>query len=124
RLGGPARVTQIPALGVEEQRVNVILDLEEPPEARATLGDGFRVEPQIVGWEEPDVLKVPTAALFRSEEEWAVFVVEQQQARLRPIKIGRQNDLEAQVLSGLDEAAQIVTHPGDKLSDGVRVFVR
>jgi HlyD family secretion protein len=124
RLVEPSGFTKISALGVEEQRVNVILDLEDPPEQRSTLGDGFRVEARIVVWEQPDVLKVPTSALFRSEGEWAVFVVEEEQARLRPIKIGRQNDLEAQVLSGLEEGEQIVTHPGDKLGEGVAVFVR
>jgi HlyD family secretion protein len=124
RLVEPSGFTKISALGVEEQRVNVILDLEDPPEQRSSLGDGFRVEARIVVWEQPDVLKVPTSALFRSEAEWAVFVVENGRARLRTIEIGRQNDLEAQVLSGLEEGEQIVTHPGDKLDDGVQVFVR
>lgn len=124
RLVEPSGFTKISALGVEEQRVNVILDLEDPPEQRSTLGDGFRVEARIVVWEQPDVLKVPTSALFRSAGEWAVFVIEQGRARLRTIEIGRQNDLEAQVLRGLDEGEQIVTHPGDKLNDGVQVFVR
>jgi HlyD family secretion protein len=124
RLVEPSGFTKISALGVEEQRVNVILDLEDSPDQRSTLGDGFRVEARIVVWEQPDVLKVPTSALFRSESDWAVFVIEQGQARLRTIELGRQNDLEAQILQGLDEQEQIVTHPGDKLKDGVAVFVR
>jgi HlyD family secretion protein len=124
RLVEPSGFTKFSALGVEEQRVNVILDLVDPPDERSSLGDGFRVEARIVVWEEPDVLKVPTSSLFRNEGEWAVFVVDDGQAKQRTIQIGRQNDLEAQVLSGLEVGARIVTHPGDKLADGVQVFVR
>lgn len=124
RLIEPSGFTKISALGVEEQRVNVILDLDDPPDDRATLGDGFRVEARIVVWEEPDVLKIPTSSLFRNEGEWAVFVVKDSRAQLRTIKVGRQNGLDAQVLEGLADGEQIVTHPGDKLADGVDVFER
>lgn len=124
RLVEPSGFTKISALGVEEQRVNVILDLNDPPDQRTTLGDGFRVEARIVVWEEPSVLKVPTSSLFRSGPEWAVFSVKAGRARLRTIDVGRQNSLEAQVLDGLDPGEQIVTHPGDKVADGVEVFAR
>ena len=73
----PAGFMKISALGVEEQRVNVVLDFVEPsPAARAALGDGYRVEVRVVMWESPSVLKVPTSALFRHGEQWAVYVMD------------------------------------------------
>lgn len=124
RLVEPSGFTKISALGVEEQRVNVILDLDVPPEKRESLGDSFRVEARIVVWEEPEVVKVPTSSLFREQGDWAVFVVDDGHARLRRIEVGRQNGLEAQVLAGLEPGERIITHPSDKVADGVEVFVR
>ena len=124
RLIEPSGFTKYSALGVEEQRVNVVLDFENPPEDRRTLGDSFRVEARIVVWEEPDVLKVPTSSLFRDGRQWAVFNVDGDRAHLRTIEIGRQNGLEAQIISGLEQGDQIVTHPSDKVADGVKVFTR
>ncbi len=126
RLVEPSGFTKVSALGVEEQRVNVVLDFLDPPEQRATLGDGFRVEARIVIWEEPDVIKVPTSALFRYAADWAVFAVDTTTATAsrRLVEVGRQNGLEAQILSGLEPGEQIVTHPSDQLDEGVQVFVR
>lgn len=124
RLVEPSGFTKISTLGVEEQRVNVIVDLVDPPQKRETLGDGFRVEARIVIAEADDVLKVPTSALFRVGDEWAVFRVEGGVARQRTVKLGLQNGLEAEVREGLAEGDEVVTHPGDNVIDGRAVKAR
>lgn len=124
RLVEPSGFTKISALGVEEQRVNVVIDFLDPPAERANLGDGFRVEADIVLWEGHDVVRVPTSALFRSSGAWAVFVVRNDTARLRPVEVGHRNGLEAEVLSGLEEGDTVVVHPGDTVQDGARVAPR
>jgi HlyD family secretion protein len=111
RLVEPAAFTKISALGVEEQRVNVILDLQEPPDQRAQLGDAFRVEARIVIWEAEDVLQVPTGALFRQRNDWAVFLIEENRAVLRIVEVGRRNSLSAQILAGLEEGDRVIMHP-------------
>lgn len=120
----PYGFTKISALGVEEQRVNVVVDFEDPHDAWEKLGDGYRVEVRIVIWEEPDVVKVPTGSLFRSGADWAVFVVEEDKARLRTIELGERNGLAAQVLSGLSEGDRVLLHPSDSITDGVAVVDR
>lgn len=124
RLVEPSGFTKISTLGVEEQRVNVIVDLVDPPQKREALGDGFRVEARIVTAEAKDVLKVPTSALFRVGEDWAVFRVENGVARQRLIGVGLQNGLEAEVREGLAEGDEVVTHPGDNVTDGRAVKAR
>ncbi len=124
RLIEPSGFTKISALGVEEQRVNVILDLDDAPQDRTSLGDNFRVEAHIVVWEEPTVLKISNSALFRHEGEWSVFRLNDDHARLQPIELGHQNSLESEVVSGLEEADRIVLHPSDQVTDGVEVFER
>ncbi len=124
RLVEPSAFTKISALGVEEQRVNVILDLLAPPVQRQSLGDGFRVEARIVLWEERDVLQTPTGSLFRHGDDWAVFVVADGIARLRTVRIGRRNSLAAQVLSGLQPGELVMLHPSDQVRDGVAVQQR
>lgn len=124
RLVEPSGFTKISTLGVEEQRVNVIVDLVDPPQKRETLGDGFRVEARIVTAEAKDVLKVPTSALFRDGDDWAVFRVEDGVARQRTVKLGLQNGLEAEVQEGLAEGDLVVTHPGDNVVDGRAVKAR
>ncbi len=120
----PQAFTKISALGVEEQRVNVIIDFTDPPEQRQALGDEYRVEARIVVWEDDDVLRVPTSAMFRVDGQWAVYAVEDNRARLREVEIGRQAALHAQVLSGVEVGETIITHPGDRVEDGVRVTIR
>jgi HlyD family secretion protein len=120
----PSGFMKVSALGVEEQRVNVIVDFQDPGEAQQVLGDGYRVEVHIVVWEAPDVVKAPTSSLFRRGDDWAVFVVEEGRARLRPVQIGRRNGLEAQVLDGLRAGERVVVHPADTLADGQRVAPR
>jgi HlyD family secretion protein len=124
RLVEPSGFTKISTLGVEEQRVNVIVDLVDPPNEREALGDGFRVEARIVVAEAADVLKVPTSALFRVGDDWAVFRVEEGLARERIVKIGLQNGLEAEVKEGLAEGDLVVTHPADNIVDGKPVQPR
>ncbi len=124
RLVEPAAFTKISALGVEEQRVNVIIDLLDPPAARDTLGDGFRVEARIVTWESAGVLTVPTSALFRNDQSWAAFAVAGGRAVAKPIEIGRRNSQFAQVLSGLEQGQSVVAYPSDRVRDGVRVTPR
>ena len=119
----PSGFLKISALGVEEQRVNVVIDFEEPAQA-AALGDGYRVEVRVVVWEGADVVKAPTSSLFRQGEKWAVFVAEGGRARLREVEVGRRNGLEAQILAGLAAGDQVVVHPGDTLRDGGRIEPR
>ena len=124
RLVEPSGFTKISTLGVEEQRVNVIVDLIDPPDDRRSLGDGFRVEARIVVAEADDVLKAPTSALYRAGDDWAVYRVEEGIARQRIIKVGLQNGLEAEIVEGLDEGDEVVTHPGDNIVEGVAVKAR
>lgn len=120
----PSAFTKISALGVEEQRVNVIIDFAGKPEEHASLGDGFRVETRIVVWESPAVLRVPASALFKHEQRWAVFAVENSRARLRAIEIGRGNDEHVEVISGLRNGEQVVVYPSDRVEDGVSIAPR
>ena len=117
----PFGFTKVSALGIEEQRVNVIIDLKEPREQWQRLGHGYRVEPRIVLWEGRDVLKVPLSALFREGAQWAVFVEKGGRAELRPVEIGHENGFEAEVTKGLEPGERIVLHPGDRVSPGTRL---
>ena len=124
RVVEPSAFTKVSALGIEEQRVNVIGDFTSPPEARATLGDGFRIEARLVIWEGTDILKVPTGALFRESGDWAVFVSENDRAILRPVTIGQRNDLEAQILTGLTPSETVLLYPNDQIQNGTRITTR
>jgi HlyD family secretion protein len=114
----PSGFTKVSALGVEEQRVNVIADFVEAPDG---LGDGYRIEARIVVWDAADVLRVPASALFRSGEGWAVFVVEGGVARRREVEVGQRGSFEAELRGGLEPGERVVLHPSDRLADGVRV---
>ena len=120
----PAGFTKISALGVEEQRVNVVLNFVDPAAAWAALGDAYRVEVRIVTWEAADVLKVPTSALFRKGEKWAVYVLDGERAHQTIVELGRQTGQEAEVKSGLTEGTKAIIHPSDALTDGARVKPR
>jgi HlyD family secretion protein len=121
----PAGFTKISALGVEEQRVNVVLDFVNPAEAWAALGDAYRVEVRIVIWETADALKVPTSALFRQGEAWAVYVFgADSRAHRTLVELGRQTGQEAEVLKGLSDGARVILHPSDTLTDDARVMER
>jgi HlyD family secretion protein len=119
----PSGFMKVSALGVEERRVNVLIDLPAiPPEARQ-LGDGYRVEIRVVTWQEENVLKVPVGALFRQEAQWAVFVVKGDRARVRRVELGQRNNSDAQIVSGLAEGETVVMHPPDTLEDNMRVIL-
>lgn len=120
----PFGFTKVSALGVEEQRVETTVAFDEPTAGLDGLGHGYRVELRIVVWEEPDALIVPSAALFRSGGEWAVFAVRNGHAHLQPVRIGRNNGVDAQVLDGLEAGARVVLFPSAGLEDGARVAQR
>lgn len=124
RVVEPAGFTKVSALGVEEQRVNVIVDFTGPVEGRRALGDGFRVEVRMVVWEGADVRKVPGGALFREGGDWAVFVVDGGRARLARVELGRRGDREAELRTGPEDGALVVVHPGDRVGPGVRLAPR
>jgi HlyD family secretion protein len=121
RIVEPTGFTKISALGVEEQRVLVIADLASPPEAWQRLGDGYRVEARFVVWEREDALTVPASALFRRDDGWAVFVVENGRARFRAVRLGQGSGLFSEVLDGLSRGEQVIVHPDDSVDAGVRV---
>ncbi|MDH3472913.1 MAG: HlyD family efflux transporter periplasmic adaptor subunit [Rhodospirillales bacterium] len=120
----PYGFTKVSALGIEEQRVNVIIDFSDPPERWRRLGHGYRVEVRIVLWEGRDVLKVPLTALFRDGERWAVFVEEDGRARRRHVVLGHRTGLEAEITSGLEGGARVVLHPSDRIVDGIGLAAR
>ena len=121
----PFGFTKISALGVEEQRVNVIVDFEDVREAWEALGDGYRVEIRVVIWEEDDVLKIPSSSLFRHGEKWAVYRVDELSlATLQDVEVGQRNAREAQVLKGLTEGDQVIAYPNDQIESGVEVTPR
>ena len=121
RLVEPGATTKISSLGVEEQRVNVVVDMEEPPEERETLGDAFRVDARIIYWQSNDVLRVPSSALLRLAEGWAVYRIEGGRALMTPIQIGHRNPRWTEVLEGLSPGQQVIEYPSDKISSGVLV---
>ena len=120
----PYAFTKVSALGIEEQRVNVIIDFTDPPAKWLGLGHGYRVDAHILDWRGADVLKLPLGALFRDGESWAVFVAEDGLARLRHIEIDHTNGREAELLDGLTAGMTVILHPGDRISEGVRIVSR
>jgi len=124
RLVEPAGFTKVSSLGVEEQRVLVIVDITSPPEQWRVLGDGYRLEAHFIVWEGKDILQVPTSALFRSGKEWAVFVEEKGKARRLVVEVGQRNGLIAEIISGLKENEMVVAYPEDSISDGTKIKAR
>ena len=124
RLVEPFGFTKISALGIEEQRVNVIIDIVSPRGEWMHLAHGYQVEARIVLADEKNALKVPLTALFRDGDDWAVFVAERNRAVLRHVTLGRRTDTEAETLSGLAAGEHVVLHPSDRVADGVRIAAR
>lgn len=122
----PVGFTKVSALGVEEQRVLVIVDITSPPGSWRRLGDGYRVEAVFVLWEGQDVLQVPQSALFPTiDGRWGAFVIgPEQTVERRVLAVGQRNGLQAQVLDGLAAGERVVTHPPEALADGGRVRPR
>jgi HlyD family secretion protein len=121
RLVEPYGFLKVSALGVDEQRVNVVIDLVDPPDEWSALGHGYRVEVAISVWSAGDALQVPVAALLRAAGHWSVFRVEGERARRVPVEIGRNDGRSAELRSGLKPGDTVVLHPGPDLDDGVRV---
>lgn len=117
----PAAFTKVSALGVEEQRVNVVIDLSSPAEKWQSLGDGYKVDASIIVASLDNVIKVPVSALFRDGEQWAVFTVVNGKAARRTVQLGRRGGLEAVVEKGLQPGEKVIVHPGDTLRDGRRI---
>jgi HlyD family secretion protein len=124
RLVEPSGFTRPSALGVDEQRVNVVIALTEPRARWASLGDGYRVETRIILWQAPDVLKAPQGAVFRHGDGWAVFRVDGGKAALVPVAIGHRGETEVEILSGLNAGDTVAVHPGDRVKTGARVEAR
>jgi HlyD family secretion protein len=119
----PGGFTKISALGVEEQRVRVLLDPAGDAARWATLGDGFRVEVAFVTWRAEDALRVPAAALYRSQGEWFVYLEDEGRARVRQVGIGRRGADWAEVSSGLEPGDRVVVFPDSRLVEGARLAV-
>ncbi len=117
----PAAFTKVSALGVEEQRTNVIVDLLSPRNRWSALGHGFRLEACFILWREPAVLGVPTGAVFRHDDGFAVFAVVDGRARLTPVEIGERGELRMRILAGLSAGQPVITHPDNEVSDATRV---
>jgi HlyD family secretion protein len=120
----PVGFTKVSALGVEEQRVLVIVDITSRRDLWKGIGDGYRLEASFILWEEKDVLQVPAGAVFRSGGRFAVYVPEKGRAKIRPVELGKRNGLAAQVLSGLSEGETVILHPGDTVAEGRKVRPR
>jgi HlyD family secretion protein len=121
RMVEPSAFTKVSSLGVEEQRVNTIIDLNEPYERWSDLGDGYRVEARIVVYRADKKTRVPAGALFRRERDWAAFAVVNGRAELRKVELGRRNDVHAEVEKGLAVGERVIVHPSDQVADGVEV---
>lgn len=120
----PYGFLKVSALGVEEQRVKVIIDPVDPPAAWAAVGHGYRVEAAVTVWRAEAVLRTPVSALFRHQGQWAVFKVEDGRARLQRVEIGHSNGEFAEVRAGLSPGERVVLHPGQSIADGLAVRVR
>jgi HlyD family secretion protein len=117
----PLAFTKVSALGIEEQRVNVLIDLLTPPAERSTLGEGYRLDAHVRVYRADDVLRIPTGALFERGGEWWTYVVERDRAWLRRVEIGVRNGDAAEVRAGLSAGERVVLYPSDAVADGVRV---
>lgn len=117
----PSAFTRVSALGVDEQRVNVLVDITDPRERWSSLGDGYRVAARISLWEGQNVLRAPSSALFRRGEQWSAFVVRDGVARVTDVSVGERAGAEVQVLRGLSEGDRVILHPSDKITDGTQV---
>lgn len=116
----PSAFTRVSALGVEEQRVNVIVGFTGP----ASIGDGFRVDARIILWRGENVLRVPVSSLFRDRGQWALYVIDDGRARMRRVDVGHRGRVEVEITRGLEPGARVIVHPSDQVRDGVRVAAR
>jgi HlyD family secretion protein len=120
----PSGVMKISSLGIEEQRVNVLIDITDPREHWVRLGHGYQVDAAIVLWRAPTALQVPVGALFRDGDRWAVFVVRDGRAALQHVGVDHTNETNAEIIKGLTEGERVITHPSDRVQAGVLVTSR
>jgi HlyD family secretion protein len=120
----PSAFTKISALGVDEQRVNVVITLTDPRSLWLALGDGYRVRARIPLWRSSEVTKVPIGALFRHGDGWAVYRIDGHTARLAAVEVGHRGETEAEITGGLGAGARVAVHPGDRVADGARIEAR
>jgi HlyD family secretion protein len=124
RVVPPQGQTEVSALGVEEQRVEVIVDPTASSAQWQRLGTGYRVVARFILWAGADVLQVPQSALFRHDGGWAVFVIQDGRAQRQPVEVGHRSGLRVEITDGLSEGTRVVTHPGNELSNGMGVAAR
>lgn len=124
RVIEPVGFTKVSALGVEEQRVLIISDFTSPAQQWQRLGDGYRVEASFVLWHEEEVLQVPASSLFRYNDGWALFVIEDDRAKRREVTIGQRNGLQAQILKGITAGELIINHPSEAVEDDIAIEQR
>jgi HlyD family secretion protein len=115
----PNAFTKISPLGIEEQRVNIVVDFIDPPDG---LGDGFRVDARIIVWQGDDIVKVPASAVFRYAEGTAVFIDVDGRARRQPVLVGHCGTMEMEILSGLSVGESVIVHPPRDLENNVRIM--
>ena len=120
----PAAFTKISTLGVEEQRVNVLVDVTSPAERWRGLGDAYQVDTRITVFSQEDTTIVPAGALFRKGDDWSVFLVAAGRAERRPVSLLRRSGRLAAVSSGLAVGDRVIVYPSDRIFDGVRVAAR
>ena len=120
RMVEPGGFTKVSALGVEEQRANVVLDFLDSSDG---LADGYRVEVRIITWQNPEVLKIPVSAVFRSGEDWAVFKVRNGTARRMQVRLGHRGEFDIEATSGVSAGDLLIIHPSADVSEGTRVRV-
>ena len=120
----PAGFLKVSALGIEEQRVRVTIDMMDPPQTWSRLGHDYRVVVHVTTWSAKDVLTVPLGALFREGNDWATFVVRNGRAQTRVVQLGHRNNTTAEILSGVSAGDHLVLHPGDRIKPNVRVAER
>jgi HlyD family secretion protein len=117
----PSGFTKLSALGVEEQRVRVLLDFVGPSAQHASLGDAFRVEVHVIAWEKADALRIPVAAMFRRGDAWSAFALEDGRARIRKLDVGEQSADYGEIKGGAKEGTEVVLRPSETLKDDARV---
>ena len=120
----PFGYTKVSSLGIEEQRVDVVIDLVDTKEHWASLGHGYQVEAKVILWQDQSVLKLPITSLFRENTDWSVFVIQKGRATLKKVQIGKKNAFEAQVLSGVKKGEQVILHPNNQIKNGVLIEER
>ena len=120
----PTGFTKVSALGIDEQRVNVILNLTDPREAWQSLGHGYRVDVRVIVWQSDAVDIVPLTALFRHGDGWALFIDDDGRAQLRPVVMGHRAGLKVEVVDGVTPGERVVVNPSERVEDGTRVEPR